>query len=432
MYPKVLIIGQSFNTHSGGGITLTNLFKDWSKNNIAVAAEQINEVDISICSNYYQLGYSENKRRFPFNIIQKKYISGPINPTPFQYGKRNDIINKSNKDSYPRFNAIYDSLLYYSGLYHYSRKLTITEAFIEWVNDFNPDIIYTQLASIELINFINELYIKTKTPFAIHIMDDWPLTISKTGLLKHYWRSIIDKRFRIALSNASVLLSISEAMTDEYLKRYNKIFYPFHNPIDIERWENLIEKRNDGKITVLYTGRVGIGVNHSLLQIVKTINLINEKTKYNIKFIIQNHQEIKWIKKYSFVNQRFIENYSLYPKSLQEADILILPYDFTKKSIIFIKYSFPTKASEYMISGTPILVYAPKETAISKHALEHQWAKVVNENSVSKIEEAIIELISNETDRVQYAENARRFAIENFDSTKVRERFRNSLKNLQS
>ena len=44
-YPKVLIIGQYFHTESGGGITMTNLFKGWDKEKIASAAENIYDPD---------------------------------------------------------------------------------------------------------------------------------------------------------------------------------------------------------------------------------------------------------------------------------------------------------------------------------------------------------------------------------------------------
>ena len=46
--------------------------------------------------------------------------------------------------------------------------------------------------------------------------------------------------------------------------------------------------------------------------------------------------------------------------------------DFDKKSISFLKYSMPTKASEYMISGTPVLVYSHGETAVSKFFMLRQ------------------------------------------------------------
>lgn len=67
-YPKILIVGQSFNLQSGGGITLTNLFYGWDKNNIAVAAETIGNPGFEVCKKYYQLGSLEIGRRFPFNL----------------------------------------------------------------------------------------------------------------------------------------------------------------------------------------------------------------------------------------------------------------------------------------------------------------------------------------------------------------------------
>src|SRR5450432_4070551 len=70
-YPKVLIVGNYFELSSGGGITMTNLFKGWDIERIAVAGERIKNPDYSVCRTYYQLGYPENKRRFPFFLWQK-------------------------------------------------------------------------------------------------------------------------------------------------------------------------------------------------------------------------------------------------------------------------------------------------------------------------------------------------------------------------
>ena len=40
-YPRVLLFGHCFNNYTGMGITLTNLFADWPKNNIAVWADGV-------------------------------------------------------------------------------------------------------------------------------------------------------------------------------------------------------------------------------------------------------------------------------------------------------------------------------------------------------------------------------------------------------
>ena len=40
-YPRILIIGPPFNNFTGGGITLSNLFKGWPKDRIAVASKDL-------------------------------------------------------------------------------------------------------------------------------------------------------------------------------------------------------------------------------------------------------------------------------------------------------------------------------------------------------------------------------------------------------
>ena len=103
-YPRVLIFGQPFNDFSGGGITLTNLFKGWPKSKIAVTfiGHGLFNVTTDVCDTYYQLGKNEHKWIFPFNLIQRKFESGlrvynqnapkvPVNF--FQAGIRYKIVN---------------------------------------------------------------------------------------------------------------------------------------------------------------------------------------------------------------------------------------------------------------------------------------------------------------------------------------------------
>src|ERR1035437_6867639 len=94
--PKVLIIGQSFNNDTGGGITLSNLFKGWDRDKIAVACSSyflLDNIDTEVCNTYYQLGEKEHTGAFPFNYLQRRYTSGIIK---FSEKKiQNLTINKS-------------------------------------------------------------------------------------------------------------------------------------------------------------------------------------------------------------------------------------------------------------------------------------------------------------------------------------------------
>jgi glycosyltransferase involved in cell wall biosynthesis len=426
-YPKILIVGHYFDLYSGGGITMTNLFKGWDKDRIAVIAENINHPDLSVCNKYYKLGSMETKHNFPFNInlLKKQVRGGPLQiaAAPASSTPRKISGNSVLKDSYIK-------LLHFTGLFHFKRRYVISKELLDWINEYSPDMIYSQLSNIELINFVSDLQKRLELPVAIHMMDDWPITISKPGFFQTYWHKRIDKEFRSLLSKASVLMSISEAMSIEYLNRYGYKFIPFHNPVDVKFW-GAFSKTNYSANTpfvVLYAGRIGTGIQDSLLDIAEAIKgLINDEIK--IEFHIQTVSDdpvLRKLQTYDFTRLKAPVPYSELPKVFASADLLVLPNDFDKKSVSFLKLSIPTKASEYMASGSPILVYSSMETAITKHALRNKWAYVVYESRIEKLRTAIHEIYKDEALRRKLAGIAKKFSMEHYDIDKVRTEFKNS------
>ena len=276
-YPKVLIIGQHFDNVSGCGITLTNLFFGWDKNNIAVAASYIDNPDFSVCEKYYRMGSLEIERSFPFNYIFKKYDtkSGIIQKIDIQ--KKSTTLTKRNES---KLLKIKNYLLASTGQFHRINRFVISKELSDWINDFAPDIIYSQLSSLELIRFISKLQSDIKKPVAIHMVDDWPMSITNNqkGLFKLYWTHIIDKELGSLLKKAKVLLSISEDMSEAYSVRYGQKFIPFHNPISIKDWLPFSKKNWGIKDTfrILYTGRIGVANNKSILFISNVISAINQ------------------------------------------------------------------------------------------------------------------------------------------------------------
>ena len=259
------------------------------------------------------------------------------------------------------------------------------------------------------------------------------ITNKQRGVFRKYWYRIIDKELKNTFNKADVLLSISEAMSEEYLKRYGNRFLPFHNPIDVNNWTSGIKKdytRNE-KFIILYAGRIGTGLQNCLLSIAYAIkNQVDIGLK--IEFHIQSRTDnpvLKELKKFDFVTIRNQVPYDMLPQIFSSADVLLLPNDFDEKSISFLKFSMPTKASEYMVSGTPILVFSSFETAVTKHALKYDWAYVVAEDSIEKIESAINTLYGDAALRRAIGSRAKEFAIKNFESEKIRENFKNAIKN---
>ncbi len=429
-YSKILIVGQSFNKKSGGGVTISNLFKGWPKNKVAVVSNTnlFSDLDTSVCDTYYQLGYNGKLHPFPLNIILPKIHCGILN-----IGSNKTQLEETEPVKSGKFKVVYKALtalLHFFGLYNVFYKLKITPEFKQWVIDYNPDIIYTQLASLELIHFTDELHNLLKKPIAIHIMDDWPLTINKPGLFYNYWQNKIDNDFRKLLNKSTILMSISDAMSDEYRRRYGKEFIPFHNPIDISYWKPKVAKdyTNKQKFTILYAGRIGFGIENSITDIANAVTEITQTNK-NIFFEIQTGEKDALDKLVTY-NEHVKWNepiaYSALPAKFSSVDLLLLPQDFDKKSVQFLKYSFPTKVSEYMISGTPILVYGDEITGLTQYVKKYKWGYVVTENKKETLVKAINELYNDLQLRQTLAERAQKIAVENEDAVIVTDNFRKS------
>lgn len=430
--PKILIIGQSFNNDSGGGITLSNLFAGWDIDKIAVVSTGhiFHNLDPTICNQYYQLGQKEYKWIIPLNYLQKKFVSGPLEfKEPLESKKL--VINKT-KLRAKIINNYFYPLVKFCGLFHALSKIELSNDLCDWINKFNPDVIYSQASSRETIIFCQELHKFIKKPLVFHMMDDWPLTISSKGLFRKYWFKRIDCEFRALINRASVLMSISDEMAHEYKNRYNKNFITFHNPIDIEIWKK--HQRSNYELsespTILYAGKISLGVETSLESIAKAIQIVNDELKISIKFVLQTKKKPLWIDNYKWVEHNNFVAYNSLPKVFSEADFLILPYDFSKESIKYVKYSMPTKAPEYMISGTPIIIFSPNETAIVKYAEKYEWANVITENNPIKLAEAIKYLIQNKKNREYIAQNAKAIAEKNHNSITITKKFREVISSL--
>jgi glycosyltransferase involved in cell wall biosynthesis len=433
-YPRILIFGPPFNNFTGGGITLSNLFKGWPKDRIAVTATGyvLQGLSTDVCNTYYLLGKEEHKWIFPFNLLQRPFPSGLM-----LLKKKENQSQAPHRDNIRRF--LVDKLFYpfikWLGFFHWLSKITFSQQFKDWLVLFQPEILYLQVASREDVLFSIQLCDFLNIPTVIHNMDDWPSTISRKGLFKRYWRTKIDKEFRQLLNRTDLFLSISDAMTSEYLKRYNKEFKAFHNPIDISKYNQIKKKSSELVKTfrILYVGRIGLANKHSIYSFASAISQLKiGQIEIELDIFTYNTDEWDSQKTSNLKNVRVLPSvkHEMIPSLLVEYDLLLLPLDFTDAGFKYAQYSIPTKASEYMISGTPILVFAPTETAISRFCSDNECGYCVVEQSKKNIDDAIHFLISNEDYRKKLSQNAVRLATELFDSDKVRNRFQQLLMNL--
>jgi glycosyltransferase involved in cell wall biosynthesis len=316
----------------------------------------------------------------------------------------------------------------YFGLIHIVSKTTLSEDFCKWLDSYLPDVLYVQAASLERIVFYQTVHSYLKKPLIFHMMDDWPGAISSKGPFKKYWYKKIDHEIRILMDKANVLMCVSDAMAEEYKIRYNKDFITFHNPIDVKEW--LPNQKTDYGINdillMCYTGRIGTANSKAILFISQVINGINHNgTKIRLDIFTPDTDTkiASLIKKLKGIQIKNTVSHESMPALLSSYDLLFLPLDFDESGVSYAKFSMPTKVSEYMISGTPILVYADKRTALAKYALKYDWAYVVTDSSEKVLTDALNKLFSDISLRKELAEKAKKIVIQNHDADIIRKNF---------
>ena len=423
--PRVLIFGQSFNSNTGGGVTLSNLFHDWNKDDLAVivTSHAINNINFSYCDNYFFIGNKENSWIFPFNFFQRNIPSGKIEVK--QYSKTMEVQSHSPGFRSRFVNSVFYPFLMWTGLFHVLSKIHLTDNLMDWVKEFNPDIVYIQVSTRDSLLFGKALAKELKIPVVLHQMDDWLNSISYGTLFSNYWKRTFRKEFQELVDLSTLCLSISDLMGLEYYKRFGKKFITYHNPVDLSFWNANQEEilLNENSLTVLYAGRTGFGIGTSLKSFAHAVEELNQESKYKIDFYIQTVEPLKWIEGFEHTHYRGLVSYSKLPKLFRGADFLLLPCDFSQKSIEFLRYSMPTKAPEYMISGTPTILLAPEETAVFQYGDSQKWAYTIGDDSVQFIKEKLRKFIEDPELQLELSNRALKLAMKNHDSQLIRSRF---------
>src|SRR5690606_16346355 len=194
-----------FNQNTGGGITISNLFKGWPKENLAVlcSGTLINSnTRTDICETYYQLGCQEYLFKFPFNLFKGKYHSGILKI------ENENIQDVSPKKSSLRVTLLKDYVnpfLKWVGLQNAITRIRLSPQLISWLDAYKPDIIYAQAQRREALLFCTAIQEHLKKPMVFHMMDDWTELEGK-GLMGQYWYPKVDREFKQMLSKSSLHL----------------------------------------------------------------------------------------------------------------------------------------------------------------------------------------------------------------------------------
>lgn len=411
-FPRLLVVtSNNFNLVTGGGITLTNLFRGWPADRIANLHEDSQREDETVCRNFYRLGGEEIRLAWPSSMLV---------PNASSAGSALSSGVDTERGAVKISRAIFGDGI--------PRRFVMSDKLKRWLEEFRPEVIYSFLGSMAQIRTTAAVADRFNARVAIHIMDDWPGVIYRHGLLSPFIRNTVMTEFRALMQRAFARLAICDDMCDDYRQRFGFEFKAFHNAVDVGEWRNGARTswQSGSPFVVRYAGSiVQEAQRDSLRDICAAVA--------NLRTAGQNVE--MWI--HAPENQRtylreFVEKGTHLEDSpraasivelLASADLLVLPFNFDPPSAEYMRLSMPTKVPAYMASGTPILLYGPPSIAPVRYASRAGWGHVLSTPGVQNVENTLQQLIADSALREQIARRAMAVAAERHDAPRVRSEF---------
>jgi glycosyltransferase involved in cell wall biosynthesis len=439
LYPKVLVIvREPFNNVCGAGITMTSLFTGWPKERIASIYWQQLKAEKGVCEKYYVLTEREMRWRFP--------LKGLLSPKARQEEKELLLYLENKNESSPQRPTLkalarksWRYLIRTIGGLGFMLKIDISNDLADWIYAFKPDVIYCSPTDLASISFIEKAANLSGASVITHVYDDWPSIVKDGGILEEFYGRKTTQAFTHLLKRSAYRFAICEEMAAEFKQRYGMEFLSFHNSPDSHVWLNksrtafkkesiflfrfIGEIYMDGNVNVLRELSLSIawlqrsGIDASL-EIFSNVGTVNEfRNEFNIKNIVSINK----------VPDDSKEVASLY----SSADGLIMAYDFHEYSAGRFRFSMPTKFPTYLLSGTPIVLYAPGSLSITRRMISQGIGYVIDQHmSIEQLSNRLASFIGDKQLRMNMSDKGKRYALDHLTADVMRPRFHKVLSNV--
>lgn len=413
--PRLLFVTPAaFNKVTGGGVTFTNLFRGWPKDRLATVHCDGVPTSNEVCDRYYRLG--------PEEIGLASWLRPFAGAEPGPVAGGQEAVTRGGPRHWAKQKLFGDGA---------PRRGRFTRALADWVEAFRPDLLYTILGANPVMEIVAAIETRFRLPMAVHFMDDWPSTIYRGGLLSVLERRRMTMLVRRLVDNAEICLGIGDAMCDAFAARYGRPFEAFQNPVEMA--ERRIAGARPAAIpaTMLYAGSIyGDAQAESLIRAADAVaGLAAAGVALRLDIHAPDFQLAAYRDRLTRPAVRLLPplaDDAQFFARLAAADILLLPVNFDRRSVDFIRYSMPTKVPAYLASGTPILVFGPAGVAQVDYAIKAGWGRVVATPDGDSLVAAIRALLTDQALRAQLVAAAAD-ALPAHDAAVVRPRFQQTL-----
>jgi len=246
-------------------------------------------------------------------------------------------------------------------------------------------------------NFLLAAFIMHKLkriPLVIYFFDNF--LKSQNSKLRKFLGRFIEKA---AVKTASSVFVMSEKLSEYYQFRYNVDPILLPHPIDLFEIEkikmiaNCINKKH--KKSIVFCGAIYEINLDSIRNMIKVIERLPD-AEFHV-YTRRSADSLKWlgIAGKNIFNHGFVKTEEMV-RIQTEAGLLFLPLGFKSIYADVIRSASPAKLPEYLASGRPILVHAPKDAYVTWYARNKGWGAIVDEPDLDKLHRMVIKMFKDE------------------------------------
>jgi len=368
---RILIIGPYDFVHSNAtSITLASLFSGLNKRNIAF----INTSSVLICD--YPSIHLE-PRFFNQSKIDKVKVFKKISKNRSLVSGQITFNGKSFKKKILQY--FHTLLSSYRSLlpFHYTKEVDT------FIDEFKPDLIYSLLGRVCIMNFCLKVSKKKNIPIVPHFMDDWYGVQFAHNILLFPARLILLRSINRIMNKVPMGLTISQKMEKEYTKIFSIPFRALMNSVDIPVFKEY--KKDTEKLVLSYAGGLHLDRGSSLYFLCKVLSKINKKITLNIYTSEENWEKyFTLFSEFEFVCYGGFHDHNIIMEKLNKSDILIHVESFSNEVKDYTRLSISTKIPEYLALQKTIIAVGPDDVASIEYLKDNKCAFIISELDLNK------------------------------------------------
>ena len=310
-----------------------------------------------------------------------------------------------------------------------------TKEFDQFIDDFDPDLIFGTLPDNPLISNLM-LYVKNRKniPLVTYPWDDY-YSLHHSNLSPIFWiRKMMQRHYLYKTAQASEFLYvISNLMKDEYELAFKKDCRLMFKGYNFDASKTLEKKKVEYTIQLVYMGNIGAGRWKTLALLasaIRDINVDGPKMMLNIYTLSPTDDKMK-----AALNIDGTSRLNLpvpnekKQKVMDGADILLHVEPFKKSEYQFYRASFSTKLVDYFYSAKCILAVGGM-TASTDYLVRNDAAICITDKC--SIKGSLMKIVDNPQLINEYAKKSWNCGLENHQIDKIQTRMYNDFKSLLS